>query len=390
MNVLFTGARMPVALDEIRKFGRCGHRVFAADTFFTSPGSHSAFVAGRLHVASPRFRPRDFITDVVHAICAHDLALIVPCFEEVFYLAAYRAELPARTRVFCPPFAVLARLHNKVTFHRLAHELGIPAPTSLQVTHPDELAAATRAIPEYIARPTFSRGGVSVYTNVGPLAGALPFEDCDPTPEHPWIVQSFVRGEDVCGSSVARDGRIVVHVAYVHPREIEHRGGIVFESVDEPETLSLARRVVEATGYEGQISFDFRRTDRGLVVLECNPRPTAGVHLVPDRALVDAIVGPPPRETRVAPAGVRRLYAAALLRDLLRHRRHLRDDLRLLAEGGDVYAERGDRAPALFAILSYLHVLSFRVRHRRPRRARATSLMAAYFDDLAWDGQPIP
>ena len=44
-NILVTSSRMPFALDEIRKFGRRGHAVYASDTFSTSPGSHSQFVA---------------------------------------------------------------------------------------------------------------------------------------------------------------------------------------------------------------------------------------------------------------------------------------------------------------------------------------------------------
>lgn len=102
-------------------------------------------------------------------------------------------------------------------------------------------------------------------------------------------------------------------------------------SVDEPEALACAQRVVEATGYHGQISFDFRRGRRGLEVIECNPRPTAGVHLMPDAVLVEAILGPPNGHLAVTPPGARRRYSAALVRDL-----------------------------------------------------------AAYFDGVSWDGDPIP
>jgi len=52
MNLLFTCARMPFVLDEIRKVGAEGvHRVDAADSFGTAPGSHSS---------SPGFRVGGF------------------------------------------------------------------------------------------------------------------------------------------------------------------------------------------------------------------------------------------------------------------------------------------------------------------------------------------
>ena len=92
----------------------------------------------------------------------------------------------------------------------------------------------------------------------------------------------------------------------------------------------------------------------------------------------------------VVPAGVRRLYASALLRDLLLHRKNFRGDLAYLRSGArDVYAERGDLVPALFQLLSYTQVLSYLRRRGIPARA-GTTLLAAYFDGIAWDGQPIP
>jgi hypothetical protein len=202
------------------------------------------------------------------------------------------------------------------------------------------------------------------------------------------VVQEFVEGEDRCSFGVAQRGRLVAHCAYVHPRQIEHGGGIVFESVDDPETLACTARIVEATGYHGQISIDFRRGRRGLVALECNPRPTAGVHLMPDAMFVDAVLAPSDGRVRVVPPGVRRMYASALVRDLVLHWPDARADLAyLLSDAADIYGEHGDRLPALFQLLSYGHVLSY-----RPRRGarRGTKLVEAYFDGITYDGQPLP
>jgi hypothetical protein len=386
MNVLVTSSRMPFALDEIRKFGRRGHRVFAADTFNVAPGSYSRYVAARCNVAAPASSPARFIRDVKQLVARHRIDLVVPCFEEVFYLARH---LPELSEVFTSELALLARLHHKGAFNALAREIGIAAPETVVVGSRDELAAATRALGVFFARPVWSRGGLALYTNAGPLAGALSLDDCRPTPAQPWIVQRYVDGLEVCGFCVAQRGRVVAHCAYVHPKQIEHAAGIVFESVDDPEALACARRVVEATRYHGQISFDFRRTPRGLVVLECNPRPTAGVHMMPDDVLVDAVVAP--RDgLRVVPAGVRRKYSTALVRDMVLHWRELGRDLtHLLSDAEDVYGARGDRLPALFQLLSYAHVIGYRLHHRRSSRRR-TSLMAAYFDGLEWNGEAIP
>jgi hypothetical protein len=284
----------------------------------------------------------------------------------------------------------LSRLHHKGAFNALARELGIAVPSSILAESRVQLAAATRVHRRYFARPAWSRGAIAIYTNAGPLAGALDLTDCDPSPAHPWVVQEFVDGPDLCSFSVARRGRVVAHCAYVHPRQIEHGGGIVFESVVVPDTLACVQRIVEATGYHGQIGLDFRVARHRLVALECNPRPTAGVHLMPDAMLVDALLGPPPASVSVVPAGRRRMYASALLRDLVLHNGHLGADLSyLLSSTRDVYAEPDDRMPALLQVLSYAHVLGYRRRHGASAR-RNTSLMAAYFDGIAWNGEPIP
>ncbi|MCU1281684.1 MAG: hypothetical protein JWM53_5230 [bacterium] len=391
MNVLFTSSRLPVALDEIRKFGRRGHRVFAADTFGAAPGSHSRHVVRRANVAAPAFAPERFYRDLSQLILGWHIDLLLPCFEEIFYLARHQPELSDLVQLFASDFPLLAQLHDKSRFNTLARELGIAAPATVVAHNREELARALGVWPRYFGRPAFSRGGLELLTNVGPLAGALDVDQIVPTPLRPWIVQEYIDGIDVCSFAVAQRGRVVLHCTYVHPRQIANAGGIVFESVVDAEALACAERVVSATGYHGQIGFDFRRNGAGLLVLECNTRPTAGVHLVSDVALVDAVLSPSAGAPHVVPAGRRRLYASALIRDLVLHPRNLRDDVAYLrSEARDIYAEHGDRMPALYQFLSYAQVFGYLRRHRRAAARAGTTLVAAYFDGIAWDGDPIP
>jgi hypothetical protein len=380
---------MPVALDIIRKLGRAGHAVYAADTFYAAPGSHSRWVSDARRVAAPTSAPLAFLADVARVIREGGIDLVVPCFEEVFYLARHRDDLPSTVQLFAADFAALARLHDKAGFNRLARELGIAAPETVVVESDGELAAALRAAGRYFARPAWSRGGIDLLTNAGPLAGELDAAACHPTREHPWIVQPYVDGDDVCTFSLAQHGRVVAHCAYVHPRELDHSGGIVFESITDDETLRHAQRVCEALRYHGPISMDFSRSARGLVAFECNPRPTAGVHLMPDAMFLGALLSPP-RRVAVVPPGVRRKYASALLRDMLLHWRDLGADLGyLLSDATDVYGEKGDRLPALYQFVSYARVMAYRYHHRRHPRARM-ALKAAQFDGIEWNGERIP
>lgn len=388
MRVLITTSRMPCIIDEIRKLGAQGHQVFATDTFTTAPGSHSKYVTESFVTPSPRHATRAFVDAIKELCTTHAIDLLVPAFEEVFYLAKHRTELPAHL-CFFPQLETLVRLHDKGKLLDLAREIGVRVPKSAIVRSQEELGGAIARGADFFAKPVFSRGGVDLFTNAGPLAGALALSDCHPSADAPWIVQEFAHGVDVCTFSIVHHGRITGHSAYVHPREIEHAGGIVFESVHEPECLAVAQRFAEVTQYHGQLSLDFMKTDEGMVLIECNPRPTAGVHVMSPEMFEAAMLDTAGEKLRTAEPGVMRKYSIALIRDMLLHFSEAREDLRyLFSEAKEVVADPDDLLPALYQVLSYGHVIAYR-RTLARRQHKNTELMAAYFHDVCWNGEPL-
>jgi predicted ATP-grasp superfamily ATP-dependent carboligase len=388
VRVLITSPRFPHAVAEVRAFGAEGHEVFAADTFWTSPGIHSRYVKKGFRVARPALETERFVEDIARVINEHGIELVVPTCEEGFYLAKHRDALPRDVPMFLPPFETMTRMHNKSTFVELAASLGLRVPRTVTAHSQDELRAATREFESYLGRAAYSRGGTKLLTNTGPLAGRVAVEDCHPTAEQPWIVQEFLRGHEVCTFSVAQHGRVTAHLAYEHPKVIEHAGGISFVTVPAAESLPIARRLAEATGYHGQFSLDLLATDSGLALLECNPRPTAGVCMMPTRDLVDAILVPPNgHPPSLTPPGNRGHIAAALLRDMFHDWRAIPEDLAALWSGvEDTYWRRDDRLPGAFQWLSYTQLLEYR-RHERRWERRPTDLIDAQFYDIAWNGE---
>lgn len=379
-------SRMPFALDQIRKFGRLGHEVYSADTFDSAAGSHSKYVREALITPKPRFDPEGYVASLLGFISERQIDVLLPSFEDAFYIARLRNLFGRRVQVFAPSFETLSLLHDKDRFLRWAEDLGLLVPKTVTVTDAAALRNACDDFGEYFARPVFSRGGISLLTNTGPLAGAVKMEECEPTSDAPWIVQGFMRGRDVCGFSVVHHGRVVAHSTYVHPRMIEHSGGITFESIDSPESLEAARKVAEATEYHGQLSLDFMETERGLELVECNPRPTAGVYVMPDRMFVDAVLRPDLDQTQVAPAGARAKIAIALLRNMFLHLEELPEDVvALFTAGRDVYADPYDLAPAFYCLLASGLVRAYR-RDLGLDEWRRTDLAASYFYDVSWDG----
>ena len=320
MRVLVTSSRNTFALDLIRKLGSVGHTVFASDTYDGAVGNHSRFLAGHLATPSPRFETDAFIASVSDYVEKHDIDVIIPTFEEVFYLAARVADLPSSVRLFAGSFGDLARLHDKASFQRLAQDAGVPIPETVVVTSPEELRSAIDSFPRYFARAAFSRGGVGLLTNTGPLAGKIPVEECVPTPEQPWLVQPFVDGPMVCTYSVVVDGKVQAHTTYKAAEQWAHSTAIAFIAVDSTDTLRYTQQLVDTLdpGFTGQISFDF--VDHGTdaapdyKIIECNPRPTNGVILLEADEVSKAIQGEL-SEPVVAIPGTERQITLAVLAD---------------------------------------------------------------------------
>jgi hypothetical protein len=374
-------------LTEIRELGRAGHRVHAADTFRTAPGSHSRFIE-RSHVTvSPVEHPIGYHVQVERIVAEHGIDMVIPAFEEVFYLARQGAYVGGAP-VDAPAFSTLALLHDKSTFARFAREIGVRVPTTAVVRNADELRAAIAEFDRYIARPAFSRAGTKLLSNAGALAGQENLEDCDPSPANPWVVQRFVEGCDVCTFSVARLGRVTGHATYEHPRTLDSAGGVVFRSIVEPKALQAAQRIVEATRYTGQISLDFiRAADGELYVLECNPRPTAGVCLMPEGMLVRALLEPEAAPLH-APAGMRRMFRGALIREMFARPRSIPQNVReiFFSDTPDVVSVVGDRWPGFFQVLSFTHAIQYMLDGGRG----SDKLAYSYLHDVCWNGEPIP
>ena len=122
---------MPFALDAIRKLGELGHEVYASDSYEDSPGSHSRFLAGHFVTASPSDDPEAFAADIERIAAENEIEVVLPMFEEVFYLAAQHQRISAVTRLYAPPFATLAQVHDKGSFQELCEKLGIPTPQTV-------------------------------------------------------------------------------------------------------------------------------------------------------------------------------------------------------------------------------------------------------------------
>lgn len=388
MRILVTSSRLPFALALIRRLAEAGHEVHAADAYAVAPGNHSRYLSGHLVTAPPRPETERFVTDIEAYLGEHGIERVVPAFEEAFYLATRYDRLQQVTDLYTAPFATLARLHDKATFTDLARRLELRLPETTFATSPEELRVAIEHYGSYFARAAFSRGGVALLTNTGPLAGDTEVDECRPTPEQPWLVQNFVGGPMQCTYSTLREGRVLTHLCYRAPRQWEHSTGITFETVEGAPTLAFVEKIGAELGYTGQMSLDFVDSDEGLYLIECNPRATDGAllmeapevscglaHSVGETGTAEPVLIPAGRWVQLDLAVFGQMFTESpaewpkSFSDLL----HVRG------------ADRGwhDDLPLLYNLLAFGHHARLNLRHRR-------ALLAAMADDIAWDGEQIP
>jgi hypothetical protein len=383
MRILITSSRMPFALDAIRKLGERGHEIIATDSYDASPGSHSRYLAGHFTTASASGDPAKFAADVESIAKEHEVDLVLPMFEEVFYLAAQHERLSRVTRLYAPPFRTLAQVHDKGTFQELCDKLEIRTPHTVLAHDPAELREAIERFPSYFARAAFSRGGVGLLTNTGPLAGHLSPDDCRPTEANPWLVQEFVGGPMHCTYSALHAGRVGSHMSYRAPRQWEHSTGIQFLSVDPADTLPTVEKLGFELAWDGQMSLDFIETEEGLVMIECNPRPTDGVLLMTAEELERGLIAPQ-EETLMVPAGREEQLDFAVLAQIFKE--PLKEAPKTIHDLARIPGTDHGWRDALPKLYSFLALARFERLSLRDRE----QLFVAMSDGITWDGQAIP
>jgi predicted ATP-grasp superfamily ATP-dependent carboligase len=383
MRILITSSRMPYAVGMARKMAAAGHTVYASDAYDLAPGSHSKYLTGHFVTGSPRDATEQFIDDVERIASENEIDVIVPSFEEVFYLATQRERLDAVTSLYAPPFETLARVHDKATFQELTDRLGIRTPKTLVAHSDDELREHIGRFPRYFARAAFSRGGVALLTNTGPLAGHVKVEDCHPTENSPWLVQEFVDGPMLCTYTTMHGGKATAHCTYRAPRQWEHSTAIAFESVDGTETLETASAIAGDLGYTGQMSLDFVDDAGTLYMIECNPRATDGLLLVGENDLAEGILEPERELTMVPPGEEVQLSMAVFGQMFDEGIKEWPRSIRDLARIRDANRGWHDHMPTLYNFLAFAH-------HAKLEMKERTALFVAMAGDISWDGQPIP
>ena len=214
----------------------------------------------------------------------HRIDLLIPTYEETFYIARHRHWLEDVCTVFCDGFDKLQQLHNKWSFVRMVADCSITAPPTFLLQTAEDLALLKEDAAYYVFKPVYSRFATQLVAQPNPNQLRM-----QPHSLNPWVAQWFIEGPEYCSYSVVHRGRVQAHVTYRHPYNLGPGSGIYYQRVNHPAIERFVHEFCEQHRYHGQVGFDFIQDYRSgkVFVIECNPRTVSGLHLFAPRGSVD-------------------------------------------------------------------------------------------------------
>lgn len=287
MRVLVLDGNENQAVACVRSLARAGYRpVVGAETSWSKAGWSRA-AAGGFTYPSPRSDAPGFVRAVAAAAAEEPGTLVLPMTERsTLPLSACRDTLlAAGARLALPPHATLLRAFDKSETHRLASELGVAVPRTIQAGPSDSAAsiAEVLALPvvlkpqsseEVTASGATVATGAPIYArSAAELARAL---DTLRRRSSRVLVQEFVEGHGAGYFALMCRGGLRAEFAHRRIRDVRPTGSgsSVRESVrPEPSVRRAALAILEALEWHGVAMVEFRvRPDGTPVFLEVNGR----------------------------------------------------------------------------------------------------------------------
>ena len=298
-TVLLTAGRSPVCLDLARHLDKNGCRVLVADSMDAHVTGSSKAVDTSFVVRSPGADTAGFVQDIKRITQQQRVDTIVPIYEEGLLLSQEPALQP---HLFTPSFEMQHALHNKWTFAQLQLASGQTPPKTWLLGAPSDVHQLDPA-EDYALKACYSRASQQLHH----LKPHAPLPSLDIDDDNPWIAQAWISGKHYCSYSVCEAGEVRAHVTYPVSYTVDGHSCVYFETTEHAGVEAWVRDFVGYHKLRGQLAFDFIEDTKGvLFAIECNPRPTSGVHLFPYDSKLGQTLFTAPKDGPLRPQGVRR------------------------------------------------------------------------------------
>jgi len=299
LRILLTNGRFPVAIDTARQLWTAGHVVFVVDPMQYHVCKFSNAVHQSHKVPAPHDDAAGYVAGVKEMAVKWHIDLIIPVHEEIFFLAECD-EREILDRLFAPPFDLLVRLHNKNELFKLMKRMGLDVPAFHLCRNGDDVRNLPLDKYEHglALKPCFGRSSVGVHHLKH--GEKLPSDDeLDIGAHNHYVAQEWLKGKSYCSYSVVRNSRVIATSLYPVLDTIDGSSSVYFKQQYHEGIYKYIENLVSHlrdTGYifDGQLAFDFVEIGERLVIIDCNPRSTSGLHLwtdTPDlaRAFTDSL-----------------------------------------------------------------------------------------------------
>lgn len=290
-NILIFNGRFPAILDCMRNLAYAGHKIFLVETTPHYLSRFSNSVHKHFYIPSFKVSPKAYMKHLVSIIQEHKIDILIPTWEEIFFLAKHLDEIPPTCDVPIASYELLHQLHNKSTFIDLCCSLGIKTPKTYRITSKQDLLDCP--LEKYALKSCYSRSSQSVYQ----VSNKEDLPEIQPTMQRPWIAQEWIYGENFCTYSVCHKGKVHAHVTYPMEFVIQNKHAVnptvgsyclAFKNVEHKKILDWIKDFAAKTNFTGQIAFDFIERENGdIYAIECNPRLTSGVVLFDKKDRLD-------------------------------------------------------------------------------------------------------
>lgn len=277
-NILLTGGRGPAVLDLARQLHQAGHTLTMAESRHLYFSRFSNAIKYHAVIPHPSLSEEGFIQGLLDLIERHKIDILIPGYDEGFFIAKHKSRFPDTVKVFVENSATIDTLNNKYKFIQLLEELKINAPHSVLIHNIYELKRVLTS--GEFARPCIVK---SIYSAGGLMAKTVRENtDLDKLDiKYPCIAQTMIPGRVWSTFSVAHEGRMTFFVSYFPLYTFRENGAaICFKTQYHHGVYETVKKLIESTNYSGLIGFDMIEDSDGSVwPIECNPRITSGAHM---------------------------------------------------------------------------------------------------------------
>lgn len=285
MRILVTDGDNRSALAATRALGLAGHEVYTACDRQPSLAGASRHARSAELYPSPVISPEAFVQAVHEIVRTNRIDLLMPMTEiSTLLLTEHASALPRHCSLPFPDQAAVSAAANKCEVLRLAAELDVPTPRSIEV---GSVADGLRAAAE-IGLPLVLKSGRSriwngqrwISTSVAYASTTDELQarlSAIPAEAFPVLAQERIEGPGVGVFVCCDELGVIASFAHRRIREKPPSGGqsVLSESTDvDPVALEHASRLLKALRWRGVAMVEFKRDSRdgSLRLMEINGR----------------------------------------------------------------------------------------------------------------------